>query len=1149
MFRVGLALLLLWVSFCASAQVKPSTFRSKSFQVTGIATHQIDTLSIVPSLISVKDANGLAVDTNLYTINYSNATIYWKGLLSTTIIVSYKVYPILFAKSYFNKDVGQLDNLAIDNRSYYVYKPIASENTLFSLQGLNKSGSISRGVMFGNNQNMSVNANMVLQMSGKIANDIEILAAISDDNLPIQPQGNTQQLNDFDRVFIQVKKDSTKLIAGDYELNRPGGYFMNFYKRAQGASLNHSFSTNKGVQSSSTLALAVAKGRSTRNMFNGLEGNQGPYRLKGKNNENYIVVIAGTERVFIDGILLTRGQDNDYVIDYNTSEITFTPKQIITLNSRISVEFEYADKNFARTLTFFNQAVAYKNTAFRLNYYSEKDNRNHSFLQPLTDEQKQYLATIGKNVDQAFYPNVTEVPFSTEEVLYKKEMSLDGDSYYTYSTDPQLAKYRVGFSYVGAGNGNYKLDNQSAANGRVYTYVSPVGSTKQGDYEPISLLITPKQQQLITVGADVKPTKESFVTTELALSNYNANLFAEKQSTNVNGYGFNINGAYPFLLQNNGLVLRTKVNYELASAGFKPLERYRTVEFSRDFNLDLVGESLDEHLLALNTTLFKDNARQIGYSLNSFKRGQLYKGLMHKVNAAYKVGTFGVKYDGSFLKSDEKNLTDGLFDKHFVDINKEINSLVFGVSYDHQRNETIDLNSAKLTANSQAYAIYKVYMQSKAAQKNRFNVDYSFRADKLPLGDNLLSSASANTFNIGLSLAKNLNSVLNLTAGYRSTNYHNGFANTQHDENLVGKVDYSLNLLSGFINTNLYYEVGNGQEPRREVTYLEVMPGQGVYAWNDYNNNGIKELDEFEVSRFPDQAKFIRVFTSSTTYIRTNFTGFNQSLRITPSAVFKQKNFFSAFVNRFSDQMSYKVDRKILAGNGFEVYNPFNVSIDADNLIALTSFFKNTLYFNRNNAKIGFEFNYLADGGRSFLSNGFDSRDRKEYGLRLRTAPLRSVNINLTLNNGGKRYISDLFAQRNYRISYTDITPEVNYQYSSDLRMTFAGVFGMQQNAVQLGNEQNSNITFFGETRYNVLKRGVLTGKLSFINNKFSGNANSTIGYEMLAGLQTGNNYTCTLGLQRAIGSGVQLNLSYEGRKSEGINVVHTGNMQVRAFF
>ena len=76
---------------------------------------------------------------------------------------------------------------------------------------LHRSGSISRGISMGNAQNVIVNSDMNLQLEGKLGSGFNILAAITDRNIPLQPDGNTQQLQDFDKVFIKIYNEKLPL--------------------------------------------------------------------------------------------------------------------------------------------------------------------------------------------------------------------------------------------------------------------------------------------------------------------------------------------------------------------------------------------------------------------------------------------------------------------------------------------------------------------------------------------------------------------------------------------------------------------------------------------------------------------------------------------------------------------------------------------------------------------------------------------------------------------------------------------------------------------------------------------------------------------------------------------------------------------------
>jgi len=84
------------------------------------------------------------------------------------------------------------------------------------------------------------------------------------------------------------------------------------------------------------------------------------------------------------------------------------------------------------------------------------------------------------------------------------------------------------------------------------------------------------------------------------------------------------------------------------------------------------------------------------------------------------------------------------------------------------------------------------------------------------------------------------------------------------------------------------------------------------------------------------------------------------------------------------------------------------------------------------------------------------------------------------------------------------------------------------------------------EIRYNILKKGNLTGKLNYINVNYNQEPYTPVAYEMLQGLQPGHNGIWSILFQRTLSGGVELNLEYSGRLVENQDIVHLGTMQVR---
>ncbi|MFQ5632761.1 MAG: hypothetical protein ACE5I1_28670, partial [bacterium] len=141
---------------------------------------------------------------------------------------------------------------------------------------LKKSGSLTRGVSIGTSQGLKVESGLRLQISGKIAEEVEVIAALSDQNIPIQPEGNTQTLQEIDKVFIQLNAKKFNATLGDYELAFSGTEFARYRRKLQGAS-----ATTRQGNAQIPLFGAVSRGKFNSMEFLGVEGKQGPYQLTG----------------------------------------------------------------------------------------------------------------------------------------------------------------------------------------------------------------------------------------------------------------------------------------------------------------------------------------------------------------------------------------------------------------------------------------------------------------------------------------------------------------------------------------------------------------------------------------------------------------------------------------------------------------------------------------------------------------------------------------------------------------------------------------------------------------------------------------------------------------------------------------------------
>ena len=651
-----------------------SNLRVKQIEITN-DTISLDTLSIVPSSFKLMK-NGTELDSTQFQLEwYSGKLIVEPSLVGSSIEANYRVFPSLYSKKTFNKDPSLIRDIrnAPQNPFSYTVQPRTSDQ-LFDLGSLSRSGSISRGISIGNNQDLGVSSSLNLNLSGQVTPKVGIRAAITDNNIPFQPDGNTQQLQDFDQIYIQLFTDETELTAGDFRLERPNSYFMSFFKRAQGVSIKHRFPIIKKKVTDEHPGFlevkgsgALSRGKFNRQIIQGVEGNQGPYRLRGTENESFIIVIAGTERVYIDGQLLTRGQENDYIMDYNTAELTFTSKRLITKDSRIIVEFQYSERNYSRSLFHIGTDFEKNRLKVRFNLYSEQDGKNGLLNGDLSSDQLQLLQDIGDSVQLAIIPAIDSVGFDNDQVRYLKTdttITVAGipvfvPEIYVFSIVPDSAIYQVRFSDVGLGNGDY-IQIQTTANGRVYQWVAPdsITGAQRGRFVPAQQIITPKLNQLFTLGGEYKVSKNGTVAVEGALSNSDLNRFSSIDNENNLGYGMKVKYDHIIPIGDSAKwSAKTGVDFEHLNENFRPIERFRTVEFERDWNIQNQNTFTNQYISAARLGFARKEIADVEYTFRSFVNETQFEAYQNALSA--KVGHKGFSFDlnGSHSSLTERRLT------------------------------------------------------------------------------------------------------------------------------------------------------------------------------------------------------------------------------------------------------------------------------------------------------------------------------------------------------------------------------------------------------------------------------------------------------------------------------------------------------------
>ena len=1080
--------------------------------------------------------------------------------------IYYDAFPFNFADIYSNFETRTETDVTTGDTVIIATQRTGLFENIFEGTDLEKSGTLFRGFTIGSNRDLSVNSGFRLQLKGNLSDNIQITAALTDETTPIQPEGNTTKIQELDKVFIELKGNKLSSTLGDIELDFKGGDFFNFGRKIQGI---------KGVGdfgfADIMITGAVSRGKFASNSFNGTDGVQGPYRLTGADNEMNILVLSGTEKVYLDGILMNRGQNADYVIDYGIGEITFTNNRPITGYSRIVVDFEYTDRRYSRTLLGGNTNFKFLDNKLTLgiNYVNEFDSKDNTIDFELSDSDREILSTAGNDRNKAVKSGVSYAGLDTNSGLglglYAKRDSMNGNAvltFYQYAPGTDSSLYNVQFTFVGNGNGSYNKRSSLE-----YIFVGQ----SAGSYDTIVFIPIPTAYQIAGVNLSYVPFKDKSVSVDIqsAYSLFDANLFSESPVVKTDGFAFN--GAVNFNQTDVSLFgvkfksFKVELSNRVVNKAFNSLDRLNSVEFLRDYNVT-DDTRKTENLMQGNILFNLNNFVNLNLNVSQLRRGVAFSSLRNigelKISGD-SIGLTNFIYKLEYINSvDDDNFINGKWIKNTgitswkTKLGSEENNaeleLSFGLNSERRENAitTGGIDSLQTGSFSFTELIPRVDV------KNIFNFDF-FAEFKVRNDDDVqygslfdLSNSYEQKYGLTFRGVRWLTLGTNISIRDRKyTDQRSLIGNTDNNTVLV-KSQIRMNPFDDAIRTDIFYDVSSERTAKIERVFVKVPPGEGNYQYlGDIYGGGLNNENNFQLVNFGGDYVRLNIPTSElfpTIDLRTSV-----KINLKPHKFFDLSGdgFIENLFKNFSAESFFRIDEKSKDPLTDNIYFlQLGTFLNDSNTIQGAQYFQQDINFFENNSSYSLRLRYIQQKGFNQFASGNERLTSIQRSIRFRFGLMEGISLQMDIFNKTDNNAAPKNLLRNRAINSDGISFDFTYKPIPQIESGFLINFTRAQDKFpQTPTDADINYqtlrfiySLFGSGR---IRLEIERSEVSLNKDYFS------IPYELTAGRVDGKSYYWRTVFDYNISRNLQASVIYDGRKEGTRKVIHEGRAQFTAFF
>lgn len=1154
-------LLLLCLIACVAGESHAQTHRD-TLDIGGIQPYRLRPFVMAHTFRLLADTS--VVDTSRFTLDAAPGLLRVNlvGDPPRVLVAEYNTWPFDLQLVYRNGRVMREDITDTSDVITLLEEPRSERpSDIFGNARLQRSGSISRGVTAGSNRDATIESALRLQLEGEVIEGVTVRAALTDENTPILPEGTTQRLSEFDRVFVEIEAAPGVARLGDVDVAFDAGTFGRLNRKVQGGFVQAGV-PGRGLWRGATVSAVGARPRGAFRVqeIQALDGVQGPYRLEGARGEPFILVVPGSEVVFLDGVRLTRDRSADYTIDYATGEVTFTPRRLLTRDQRIVVEFQYVLQQFSRSIAGvqFESSVGRddERAAVHATFIREADQPSFEVDQSLTAADS--LALVQAGDGQAFRSGAERVRFDPEApyVQYVVVRQPPDSIFVPLTMTPTADEpvYRVRFSRVPTGTGRYRRGAREFS-GIVYDFVG-----SGGDYEPIRPLATPSNQQLLALGGQVRAIGPMRLEGEWAGSLNDRNRFSDLDDGDDRGQAYDLRlHVDPVDLGSWGQLSATG-GRRFQDAQFVAFERLRPPEFGQRYNVPgaFGGGTLDETVR--ETRDEGEVTWKIGpASQVSVEAGRLTRGTgLRADRQALDLRTGG--WIESTLRAQRSFSRDTLSQSRgpWTQIDADLGVPLLGgklrpfIAVEGERRALRALDSDTLRAQSLAFAEVRPGVAWRG-QSFQASLSAGTRSEWLPVGANLERGIAGRVVAGDLRYdGDSFQASSRFTVRQRDArNAEVIGARASAGEAVAIQTDARWQPLNRAVDLDLGYEAQTQRTPQLQEIYVRITPDlpEAQFVWQDDDGDGIRDLDEFVPETGPLEGTYARTFVPSDTLVgvvgittRARFT-FDPG-RLDGTSETRVGRFLRS--TRWRTQFDVQERSSLDDPTRLYLLDPTAFQQAATTLNGRVRLTQSVEFF-RGQPRYGLEVGGSLIRTRNQLAGNTESRTIDNVRASGRYGFSSDWSITAEATTGLETSDSERFGSRRYRLRTDEGQGGMRWTPGAGTSVQASLVAAQKTDAAA---DRSSRILRIPIEAHYARSSGLLaSGLFEWADVQLDGDAAGEAAFELTDGRGTGRSLLWNAALTVRLSRSLDLTAQYDGRAPSGAPTIHTGRMQLSATF